>query len=153
MAVNRVSTKWLPTLENELNYESWRKDVQIWARVTDVPKEKQALVVHLSLSGRARNVSSQIPVSDLESDDGLKVLLEKLDNLFLPDKGRRQFMAFNELYNMRRSPDMRVIDFVSEFEHLYFKFGVEGMTLPDSVVAYMLLASCKLNENDVHLVM
>ena len=48
---------------------------------------------------------------------------------------------------------MKVIDFVSEFEHLCFKFGAEGMTLPDSVVAYMLLASCKLNESDVHLVM
>ena len=45
---------------------------------------------------------------------------------------------------------------MSEFEHTYFKFtkqAKQDMTLPDSVMAFMLLASCNLSDNEQQLVM
>ena len=44
-------------------------------------------------------------------------------------------------------------EFITEFEHTYFKFTKQGMTLPDSVMAFMLLASCNLSDNEQQLVM
>ena len=41
---------------------------------------------------------------------------------------------------------------MSEFEYKYFKFTQEGMTLPDSVMAFMLLASCNLPERETQIV-
>ena len=101
-----TSCKWkTPKLEKESNYESWRKDIEIWCKLTDIPKKKQALAIHLSLDGRARVATSEIEVGDLESDTGVETILKKLDEIFLVDKGRRQFAAFQDLYNLRRSSE------------------------------------------------
>lgn len=148
-----ASCKWPPKLEDGSSYENWRKDVEIWCKLTEIAKKKQALAIHLSLSGRARVATSEIEVSDLEGDNGVETILKKLDDLFLVDKGRRQFTAFQELYNMRRPNEGKVREFMSEFEHTYYKFTKQGMTLPDSVMAFMLLASCNLSETQQQLVM
>ena len=153
MADNRVSGRWPPTLAADSNYEAWKKDVQMWCHLTELPATKQALAIHLVLSGRARDASSELEIKELEKEDGVKKLLEKLHKLFLPEKGHRQFTAFNNLYNLCRMTDSKISDFVSEFEHIYFKFKSESMSLPDPVLALMLLASCNLSEQDHHLVM
>ena len=142
-----------PKFENGDCYESWKLDVEIWQELTDLPKSKQALALHLSLSGRAREASTEIPISNLKADDGVDKLMEKLDSLFLLDKGRRQFKAFQNLYNFRRCSDADVGEFVNEFERVYFKFTQEGMVLPDAVMAFMLLVSSNLTENKFQLAM
>ena len=43
--------------------------------------------------------------------------------------------------------------FVSEFEHTYYKLKNEEVVLPDPVMTFMLLASSGLLESDVPLVM
>lgn len=48
-------------------------------------KSKQALVVALALSGRARETAMEIPVDDLNTDTGMTTLLAKLDDLFLKE--------------------------------------------------------------------
>ncbi|KAK4329335.1 hypothetical protein Pmani_000306 [Petrolisthes manimaculis] len=148
-----VSTKWPPKLSNEAAYELWRKDIEIWCKLSDLSKKKQALAIHLSLDGRARISTSELEVDALESDDGVKTILEKLDGLFLVDKGRRQFNVFQELYNLRRPDGVEVRKFISQFEHTYSEFTKQNMSLPDSVRAFMLLASCKLSEGEQQLVM
>ena len=142
-----------PKLVDDSAYESWKKDITIWCKFTDIPVEKQALGIHLSLTGRARIATSEIEISDLEKKDGVQIIIEKLDNLFLADKGRRQFAAFHSLYNFRRSSDVDVNKFVMEFEHVYFKFSQQDMTLPDTVMAFMLLAACNLTDSEGQLVM
>ena len=80
-------------------------------------------------------------------------MIKKLDSLFLADQGRRQFTAFHELYNFRRSVDAKVDTFVTEFEHVYYKFRQQDMTLPDTVMAFMLLAASNLTESERQLIM
>lgn len=150
---NVCSNKWPPRLENDSSYESWKRDLGIWCELTDLPEEKRALAIHLSLTGRARAASSEIKVEDLKKKTGVDTLLKKLDNLFLADKGRRQFTAFHNLYNFRRSDNTEMAVFINEFEHTYYKFTQESMTLPDAVMAFMLLASCNLTEDQSRLVM
>ena len=103
MSDNRVSSKWPPRFEENSNYEAWKKGIRMWCRLTDLTATKQALAVHLSLSSRARNASSEILLTDLEKENGVDNLLKKLDKIFLPEKGHRQFKAFNNLYNLRRT--------------------------------------------------
>ena len=94
-----------PNFNSDMNYESWKKDIAIWCKLTDIPKDKQALAIHLVLTGKARQASSEVEVSELEKEDGVERLISKLDQLFLMDESRRQFRAFQELYNLRRSTD------------------------------------------------
>uniref|UniRef100_A0AAV2KD24 Uncharacterized protein n=1 Tax=Knipowitschia caucasica TaxID=637954 RepID=A0AAV2KD24_KNICA len=56
-----------PPFEEGKLYESWKNEVGIWARVTDLEKKKQALAVALSLSGRARETAMEIPRESVKS--------------------------------------------------------------------------------------
>ena len=89
----------------------------------------------------------------LRAENHVKVSMAKLDDVLLQDKGRRQFFAFHELYNLRRKPEVFVKSFITEFAHIYFKFSEQGMTLPDPVIAFMLLASRNFADNKSQLVM
>lgn len=148
-----VSTKWPPKLSNEESYEIWKKDIGVWCKLTDLSKQKQALAIHLSLDGRTRIAMSELEIADLEHDNDVKTILVKLDGLFLVDKGRRQFNAFQEMYNLRRADGIEIQRFTAQFEHSYFEFTKQDMSLPDPVKAFMLLASCNLSEGEQRLVM
>ena len=69
------------------------------------------------------------------------------------DESRRQFRAFQELYNLQRTVDSDVGEFVNEFERYYYRFTQEKMKLPDTVMAFMLLVLCSLSEAQFQLVM
>ena len=55
----------LPKLEDD-HFYTWKKDLKIWCKLTDITEEKRALAVHLTLSGRARAATSELSVDDLE---------------------------------------------------------------------------------------
>ena len=105
-----------PAFNSDFNYENWKKDIEIWRKLTDIEKNKQALAIHLVLTGKARQASTEISITELNSDNGVDKLIEKLDDLFLLDESRRQFGAFQNLYNLKRSPEVDVGQFVNEFE-------------------------------------
>ena len=48
--------------EEECDYEEWKKDLELWTLLTNLPKNKVAIAVHLSLSGRARQATSELSV-------------------------------------------------------------------------------------------
>ena len=133
-------------------YETFRRDVHIWSKLSTLPKKKQALDIHLTLRGWTKNASFQLTDAQLESDDGVELVFEKLDALFLPDKSRRQFSAFNKLYNLRRPEATAIRDSIGEFDYTYHEFTQQDLTLPDSVMAFMLLSSCNFSEEETRLV-
>ena len=58
------------------------------------------MAIHLTLTGHARNASSEVGVEEWKKETGVETA--KLDSLFLTEKERRQFSAFNNLYSLRR---------------------------------------------------
>ena len=145
----------LPTLkEDGANYECWKKDIDIWCHAASgLDGVKQAIAIHLSLAGKARTATSELDLKNAAEATAVKTIIEKLDKLFLPEKGVRQFNAFCGLFNLRKKEECAMTNFISEFEHTVFTFKQEGMVLPDAVMAFMLLASCNLSDSDSHLVM
>ena len=61
----------------------WKKDIQLWSSFTDLPKEKVAITVHLSLKGKAQTATTELSIEELKCDAGLNNLLIKLNNVFL----------------------------------------------------------------------
>ena len=49
-----------PVLSETKSYQQWSKQLNIWQMITDVDKKKIALVVILSLSGKARKTALEI---------------------------------------------------------------------------------------------
>ncbi|KAK9518554.1 hypothetical protein VZT92_023859 [Zoarces viviparus] len=86
-----------PPFDEKKSYESWKNEVEIWRLVTDLEKKKQALAVALSLTGRARDSALEIAAVDLNDDEGMNVLLTKLDAVFLKEETDRQYEAYNRV--------------------------------------------------------
>ena len=106
-----MCSKTPPKFTGEDDYELWRNDVEIWCELTELKDEKKALAIHLSLHGRARVASSEIDIDDLKKGGGvgIKTLLDKLDSIFMVEKGRRQFAAYRELYRLRRDINCEIV--------------------------------------------
>lgn len=139
-------TKNPPVLDDLENYEQWKEDVLMWKEITDLSENKQALAVHLTLKGQAKEVANQVPTADKKEKDGLKKLLDKLDEAFLKEPERRKFMAYQDFEECLRKDGMTICDFMREFDTKYFKMKAKGMSLPDEVLAFRLVKNCKLTE-------
>ena len=113
MAVSVIKNP--PVLDDLENYEQWKEDVLMWKEITDLSVNKQALAIHLTLKGQAKEVANQVSTEDKKKDNGLQILLDKLDEAFLKEPERRKFMAYQDFEECVRKEGMPICDFMREF--------------------------------------
>ena len=148
-----TSYKVPPKFSDESTYESWRKEVKLWAICSKIDKKELAPALALSLEGRARQAALELDIEELNKDNGLEVLLKQLDGLYLKDINQRTYAVYSEFEKYKRPAGTNINDFVNDFERKYNKVQAKEITLPDSVLAYRLLDSANLPQNKVELVM
>ncbi len=51
---NKNDIKAPPALKEDVPYENWKKEINIWQLFTTLEKKKQGLAIFLSLEGKAR---------------------------------------------------------------------------------------------------
>lgn len=137
-----------PTFEEGKPYESWKNEVTIWTRVTDLDTKKQALAVALALSGRARETAMEIPVDDLNEETGMTTLLAKLDDLFLKEEKDRIYEAYSNFDRIKKDVHVSMADYIIDFEQRYSRMRKYKMELPDAVLAFKLLDTACLDISD-----
>lgn len=135
-----------PLLDDLENYEQWKEDVLMWKEITDLSANKQALAIHLTLKGQAKEVANQVPTEEKKKENGLEILLNKLDEAFLKEPERRKFMAYQDFEECVRKEGMSICEFMREFDTKYFKMKAKNMSLPDEVLAFRLVKNCKLTD-------
>ena len=80
-----MSKKTLPKFLEGMPYKTWKNKIDMWKIVTAIPKEQQAITLLLeSLEGnnKAEKAKSELTASDVNDENGMKVLIEKLDKVF-----------------------------------------------------------------------
>ena len=102
--------------------------------------------MHLSLSGRARQATSELELAELESVDGVTRLSKKLDRVFLQDANWKCFNAYLSFENLKKKPDQSVDEFLSEFDLHHYRLKDCGVSLPEAIVACRLIKSCNLSD-------
>ena len=60
--------------------------MELWALITELDKKKRGPVVALTLTGRKRQIALEIKAEDLNKDESLKTLLDKLKLSFGQDE-------------------------------------------------------------------
>jgi len=141
-----------PVLNTHGDYEDWKEDVVVWCSQTDVPKNNQALAIFLKLRGDAKDAASALALSEIVRDDGVDVLLKKLDKFFRCKKTMRRVSVLDELFKLYRKDRCSVSKFIDSFHRVYMKVTEQDIYLSDSVLASLLLSSCRLSEGDMQLV-
>ena len=107
-----------PGFDEGKSYENWKNEVEMWKRVTDLDKKKQAVAVALSLKGRARDIALEIPADDLDKDNGMTTLIQELDNLFTREEKDRAYEAFDRI---SQKDDVPMGEYIADFEQKYNK--------------------------------
>ena len=133
-------------------YSTWKKEMKIWELVTSLDKTKRALMVILSLEGKAREAVLELDTAVLNSEDGIKKLYEKLDTLFLEDINQSAFRAYETFENYQRPPGTSLEDFLIDFGRLVAKLRDFNILLPEPVLAFRALKSANITKDNEKLV-
>ena len=63
----------------------------------------------------------ELTIEQLNADEGLATLIEKLDSLFPKDENQRTNVAYEEFESYSRPTEMSIDNYISDFERLYNK--------------------------------
>ena len=138
--------------------ETYSKDLKIWALLTSVANEKQALMVFHYLdgdpSGIKEKVDVQIEEETLQSEDGLNKLLEFFETIYKKDSLADGFEKYISFEKFRRSANTPVQEFISEWNISYQKaVNIGGSLSSDKVLAFKLLDASNLDNIQRNLVL
>ena len=110
-------------------------------------KDKQSPAIYLSLDEKIRKTCSDIKVKDLNSEDGVDILVNKLKFLFANDINQAAYLAYDKFKTFKRPIDMSMVDIINEFERLYHNIKKYDIELPTGVLIYRLLKSAEISED------
>ena len=145
-----MSKKTPPKSQEGMTYKTWKNKTDMWK----MPKEQQAIIVLLEpLTGNAKaeKAVSELTATDVNNENGLKLLIEKLDEVFESDKIDEAYLVHSRFINFHKSDEMSMTDCIIEFKNLYHKMTNHEMPLPNTVLTFKLLDGAKLNEDETKL--
>ena len=83
-----------PTLKSDSPYTEWKSRPQMWKTVCGYAKKDQVIIVllqSLNENKKAEKAVSKLTVTNLNVDDKLEKLLEKLDSTFKMKKTQESY--------------------------------------------------------------
>ena len=113
----------------------------MWALGTSIPTTKQAIVVlleNLDENIKTEKAVSELTVSNLYVDIGLKLLLDKLGLTFKAENVDDSYCAYSKFDVFVKKEGLSMNDYILEFEHLYYKMVEHHIKLPDTILAFKL---------------
>lgn len=141
-----------PALAKSSTFDSWEKSINLWVLITELPKAKQGAALVLSLEGKDRDTVLELPLTDINSDDGVKKIIDKLGTIYKKDQVDAAYETFEKFINFRRESSMNMNNFISEFESKYNKAKNHGFELSSSSLAFFLLNQAKLSDDHKKLI-
>ena len=106
----------------------------------------------LNENKKAEKAVSKLTVTNLNVDDGLKKLLEKLDSTFETEKTQESYNFIKNFNKFQRLEDMSINEYLLEFEHLNDRMIQFDLKLPDNICLKLLeSASLCVNEKQMAL--
>ena len=102
----------------------------------------------LNENKKAEKAGSKLTVTDLNVDDGLEKLLEKLDSTFKTEKTQESYNVYKDFNTFKQLQDMSINNYLLEFEHLNDTMIQFDLKLPDNVLYLKLLESASVSVNE-----
>ena len=128
-------------------FEEWLRETETWPCLTDLDKDKQGPTINLSLDEKIRKTCSDIKLKDLNSDNGVDILVNKLKSLFTKDINQAAYLAYDKFETFKRHIDMSMVDFINEFETFCKNIRKYEMELPTGLLGCRLLKNAEISED------
>ena len=121
----------------EKTYRVYKKDLRIWAGSTDIPEAKQAGRVLRRLTGDARLACEDLTEEEILSDDGVDLVLKKLDEFYGPYLEQTMPRAFESAV---------LLAYTASAQTRLTQLKREGVDLPAEARGYIMFRQAKLTE-------
>ena len=139
-----------PVLDNNIPYRSWKNKLQMWTLVCGVEKKEQGIIVLLQSlcnNKKAEKTVSNLTATELHNDNGLNLLLTKLDSAFQSEDIGDAYNTYLKFSYMKCQSDTSMNDYVIEFKNLHLLLQNQNMKLPNKVLAFKLLDGASISKN------
>ena len=146
------SVKNPPSLEKSISFEIWEKKVELWKSVTDLKPEQQGPALVLALTAKAQDQVLELPTSDIKATDGVTKIIAKLATIYKKDTVDSAYEAFENFIYFKRPEEMKMKEFVVEFEKRHVKAKSHGCELSESILGFLLLNQAQLAKEKKELV-
>ena len=109
-----------PHYNKDKGYERYKTELLAWKEVTDIKKEKQGIVVALSLpeydeNGIRERVFDEMKIDDLKKDDGLNLLIAFMDKHLGKDDLAYSLEKFEDFEEYRRKAGQSMAEYIPKF--------------------------------------
>ena len=125
-------TQALPKLDPD-DYDTWKKAMGFWQVATNLALKKQVPTVFLTLTGKAREAVLEMEIAELNADDGMQKLFDKLDSLFEKDKDQAALDAYEKFEQYSRPESLTMLEYKVEFDRMVEKLKKFKIDLPEPV--------------------
>ena len=100
-----ASNKFPAQLSNFKSYNDLVRLVNIWTNFIDLEPEREGPALVASLSGKALEAILELDDKDISSQDGVKLIVEKLNILYKKDELHEKFQDLENFESYRRASD------------------------------------------------
>ena len=138
-----------PEFSESMSWTDYKKEIKIWQALTTLDDAKQGPCLYLSLKGKAREAALELDIDAIKGEDGVNLILKRLDELYLEDTMQTAYLAYQNFETFKRPETMNMKDYLVKFEQLYTKIKDHQMILPDGVLAYRVLNSANLSNEQM----
>ena len=150
MACSKIA---IPKFGDEKNYEGWKRELALWQLATPTEKKKQALLIALSFPEDSQvrysvfNETDQTELDKLNTDDGIKILLEILDKHYKKDDLCEAFESWAKFVSYLRVDGVTIDNYISEFYKRYNELR-RFVELPKAITGFILLNNAGLDAKE-----
>ena len=134
-----------PVFGGEKSFEQYMMEVDAWCAVQhSVAKKDQAVVLALSLpdndpTGVKDKLFHDVLLSELNSDDGVKIFKDFMEKLFKKDDLTLIYERYTQFEQCKREAKQSIEEYILEFDRRYKRAEKKGLVYPDVIKAFKLL--------------
>ena len=134
------------------DYDKWKKKLKIWQTLTNLSGKRQGAAVFLALDDEAQSAVLEMPDGDIAKDNGLDLVVAKLNTLYETDRTPSAFQALEDFEAYKRPAALSIKELCNVFDLKYNKTKEYGTQLSTDVLAFRLMKSANLKEQEEQLI-
>ena len=146
------SNKTPPLLTKSKSYADYIKKLSIWSKITSIPKKDQGGAILLTLENEAEDKVLELDENDIICEQGVENIIKQLDKIYKKNETLEKFEALDKFETYRRPPEESINNFIIEFDKRLNRTIKLGTTMSDDLLAYRLIKSANLPEQDERVV-
>ena len=131
----------------EVSLRQYEKAVRLWQFETEAPPKKQGAKLLRALSGTARLAVDDLEFEDIACENGVKNLLSRLKEYYLPHLELSLPRAFESaVYGQPRGVRESFAEYVHRMDRAFQNLVQEGVDLPKGATGYIIFRQASLSE-------